>query len=248
MTKQSPQWIPFYPAKWIAGTQALNADEEYIYFKLCMMAYEANSAVVTSNIILLSRMCKKPEECVSNALAMLEQLDKILAIDDGYEIPSVMSVLNEVQGQMQARSDKASAAAKKRWASKPIEINGNHANASPSNANGMLGDAHNTTLHNNTKVSKKIYKRNSSMDSDWVLPDDYRQFCHKFCQDDSFIDEVAARFKDHWLGNGNTKKDWFATWRNWCRNGYTKWPAEQEKTVSQILADISERQENERAR
>lgn len=30
--------------------------------------------------------------------------------------------------------------------------------------------------------------------------------------------EVFEQFKDHWLGNAETKADWTATWRNWLRN------------------------------
>jgi len=34
----------------------------------------------------------------------------------------------------------------------------------------------------------------------------------------SDISTEYEKFKDHWLGKGETRKDWLATWRTWCRN------------------------------
>jgi hypothetical protein len=38
---------------------------------------------------------------------------------------------------------------------------------------------------------------------------------------DAMVREEADKFRDHWhakAGQGATKLDWEATWRNWCRN------------------------------
>lgn len=40
---------------------------------------------------------------------------------------------------------------------------------------------------------------------------------------ESQIRNEAARFKDFWIGKGETKADWSATWRNWCRSKHLGW-------------------------
>lgn len=34
--------------------------------------------------------------------------------------------------------------------------------------------------------------------------------------------KIAAQFRDHWVGNGEVKSEWEATWRNWCRSTITQ--------------------------
>lgn len=54
---------------------------------------------------------------------------------------------------------------------------------------------------------------------DWVLPDDWRQWCRRE-RPDLDPDAVAEQFRDFWVakpGKDGRKADWQATWRNWCR-------------------------------
>lgn len=60
---------------------------------------------------------------------------------------------------------------------------------------------------------------------DWQLPDDYRQWAIDDGLQSDQITNIADRFKDYWIsapGKKGIKADWFATWRNWCRNEQTK--------------------------
>lgn len=57
---------------------------------------------------------------------------------------------------------------------------------------------------------------------DWALPADWRAFAkgERFWTDKE-IDAEASLFADYWYsqpGQKGVKLDWFATWRNWCRN------------------------------
>lgn len=57
---------------------------------------------------------------------------------------------------------------------------------------------------------------------DWALPDDWRAFARgeRFWTDAEITAE-ASLFADYWHsqpGQKGVKLDWFATWRNWCRN------------------------------
>lgn len=102
-----------------------------------------------------------------------------------------------------------------------------------------------TSTVTNTNNSKKTKaKKATSLKQDWVLPEDYRQFVKddKLSQDDNAISRVAENFKDHWLSNGKTFKDWKAVWRKWCRSEYTKWPDKEPEDNIQNMFDRVEKQ------
>jgi len=63
-------------------------------------------------------------------------------------------------------------------------------------------------------------KRANRLPDDWQLPDDYAKWCRDN-RPDLNPHKVADQFKDYWIaqaGAKSRKADWFATWRNWCRN------------------------------
>jgi hypothetical protein len=62
--------------------------------------------------------------------------------------------------------------------------------------------------------------RGSRISADWQLPDAWRTWCVEN-RSNLDPDAVADRFRDYWVaqpGQRGVKADWFATWRNWCRN------------------------------
>jgi uncharacterized protein YlbG (UPF0298 family) len=67
--------------------------------------------------------------------------------------------------------------------------------------------------------SKKQTIKGSRLSQDWIIPDEYIEFC-KTERPDLDVKLVADNFKDFWIsksGSDATKLDWFATWRNWVR-------------------------------
>lgn len=70
--------------------------------------------------------------------------------------------------------------------------------------------------------------RGSRLKADWILPDQYLQWANEnLGWTSTHAHEVAERFRDYWIsasGNAASKNDWFATWRNWCRNERTPSP------------------------
>ena len=68
-------------------------------------------------------------------------------------------------------------------------------------------------------------ERGKRLALDWQLPDQWRKwtrinFAHA---SDAQIDTEAEKFRDFWhakAGQGATKLDWQATWRNWCRTAF----------------------------
>lgn len=64
--------------------------------------------------------------------------------------------------------------------------------------------------------------RGSRLPLDWALPEQWENFP---IQDLGWhrerVEAEACKFADYWhakTGKDATKADWFATWRNWCRN------------------------------
>lgn len=50
-----------------------------------------------------------------------------------------------------------------------------------------------------------------------TMPENYEEFIKTERPDLNPL-QTYYKFCDYWLGNGETKADWLATWRNWVRN------------------------------
>ncbi|MBF0309225.1 MAG: DUF1376 domain-containing protein [Magnetococcales bacterium] len=64
--------------------------------------------------------------------------------------------------------------------------------------------------------------KGTRLPTDWQLPPVWRDWttAEKPSWTAGYIDQVAAAFADYWhgkAGQGATKTDWYATWRNWVR-------------------------------
>lgn len=82
------------------------------------------------------------------------------------------------------------------------------------------------TIEPETEIEKGVNLKTlttpkaTRLSSDWELPDDWAIWCKKNRKDLNPT-QVAEQFKDYWLSvpkSKGLKSDWFATWRNWCRN------------------------------
>ncbi len=63
-------------------------------------------------------------------------------------------------------------------------------------------------------------KQGTRLPEGWQLPEDWREWCAKH-RPDLDPQATAEAFSDYWHakpGKDASKLDWFATWRNWCRN------------------------------
>ena len=70
-----------------------------------------------------------------------------------------------------------------------------------------------------TNVSTK--KTGSRLPRDWVLPREFGEWAISDGWAEISVRTEADKFKDYWIsktGQGATKADWLATWRNWMRN------------------------------
>jgi len=97
-------WVPWHFSKWIIGTAELDHETEYVYFRLCMFAYEAWDAKNTSSDRLNAARCKVDPQKFADALSLLIETEKVERLDDGsFIIPSVHSRINEATSTINAR-------------------------------------------------------------------------------------------------------------------------------------------------
>ncbi len=78
----------------------------------------------------------------------------------------------------------------------------------------------------------KVCKRGSRLPDDWKLPVDWQQWTRVNFPATSAeaVTLEADKFRDFWCskaGQGATKLDWQATWRNWCRTAFAASPSRQ---------------------
>lgn len=74
---------------------------------------------------------------------------------------------------------------------------------------------------------KQSTARGTRLPADWKIPEDWKTEAKRIRPDwhDQHIERIADSFRDYWVaktGQGATKADWLATWRNWCRNDKTQ--------------------------
>lgn len=78
----------------------------------------------------------------------------------------------------------------------------------------------------------KVCKRGARLPEDWKLPVDWQQWARVNFPTTSAeaVTLEADKFRDFWcskVGQGATKLDWQATWRNWCRTAFANAKARQ---------------------
>ncbi|RKR44565.1 helix-turn-helix domain-containing protein [Paraburkholderia sp. BL17N1] len=74
----------------------------------------------------------------------------------------------------------------------------------------------------------------SRLSEDWTLPDEWRLWALEDTDvnraakwSDDHVRAVAQRFRDYWIAQPDSRGlrlDWFATWRNWCRDSKAAMP------------------------
>ena len=96
-------------------------------------------------------------------------------------------------------------------------------NSSSSPKNKSLGGVAVASPRSQRNGGKAPNRKNTGtrISDDWKLNDELRQAAVAIGIPTSNLENVAAKFRDHWLaksGSNANKVDWVATWRNWCRS------------------------------
>jgi hypothetical protein len=106
----APDWIPFQPARWIAGTSELDGMTEFVFFRLVVHAYEAGNPLVPGSDRRNALRCKVDLETFQNAIELLVEFGKVKRVPDGIFVPSTDSRISDANGRIAARRRGASIA------------------------------------------------------------------------------------------------------------------------------------------
>lgn len=98
------------PARWLVGTAELDAMTEFVFFRLCMIAYEAGDPIVSGSDRRTSVRCKVDIETYRGAIMLLVELDKIELVDTGIFLKSVARRLDDAGTRIAGRQRGASIA------------------------------------------------------------------------------------------------------------------------------------------
>jgi len=109
-----PDWIKFEPARWMAGTAELDAMTEFVFFRLCLIAYEKADPVVSGSAKRNAMRCKVPLEVYEEAVELLSELEKVTVVEGGVLVHSTEGRLRDSIGRMSARQRGAAISRRRR--------------------------------------------------------------------------------------------------------------------------------------
>lgn len=219
-------WMPLFIGDYLADTGRLTTEQHGAYF-LMIMDYWRNGPP-PDDAGTLAQITRLSPDAWSIAQAKLQQF---FSIEQGVwrhkRIDQELAAAKENKGKAQA---KAKAAAEARWGKGPTNAPGN----APSIPQAMHEECPSpspspiplkTTSKAEAEAQEPPAKRAKTapatrLPADWLPTDGDVSFC-KTERPDLRVDDVANRFRDHWIsqpGAKGQKLDWNATWRNWVRN------------------------------
>ena len=98
---------------------------------------------------------------------------------------------------------------------------------------------------------KGVSKKGSELPDDWRLSDEYRSAAEQIGLVGAEVGREAEKFRDYWRAKSGTdrlKRDWLATWRNWCRNCVerrsSRAPPRQAEQTTNVWLEAAERLTN----
>ena len=215
--------IDFSPDEWLQGTRRLDNATRGLYITACALIYSTGGPIDADD---LRASCRDHGHAFKRQLNTLVSLGKVTLTDGMIDNKRCA---NELQNARK-RSINASQNSAKRWKNNESDdaagiLTINHQNISP---NGDIsppsapplgeGDDH----HSPSSAKLNGAGRGSRLPDDWQPDLDDRDYAQRQGLDPNV---VAEAFCDYWhakAGADSRKRDWHATWRNWCRNEVTR--------------------------
>lgn len=109
-----PTWVKWEAGKWLIGTSELDRLTEFVYFRLCMFAYESGSSLIGGSTARLAMRCKSSIGEFEAALSILVECEKVEIREGAIFIASVARRLEESNSLIAARRVGAAKARRKR--------------------------------------------------------------------------------------------------------------------------------------
>tara|TARA_R110002167_G_scaffold992_5_gene4361 strand:+ start:177 stop:1016 length:840 start_codon:yes stop_codon:yes gene_type:complete len=203
--------LPLWTDAYLADTDHLTFEEHGIYLRLLMLIWRNPNCQIPNDKKWICRRLKVSDKYFDLSIVpiMEEYLDNTGNYISQGRLKKEFLFVRE-------RSQKQSARAKSRWNKEKGVCRGSTATG---NAPIPIPIRSKKEL---TKVSSKENSektRGSPLPDGWKLNEDNYQFAVNEIGEEN-VKKQTAQFVDYWIakpGAGGRKKDWSATWRNWCR-------------------------------
>lgn len=217
-------WMPLYVADYLADTGHLSTVEHGAYLLLIMHYWQ--NAGLPDDDKKLSRIVRMTADEWADVRETLADL-----FSEGWQHSRINAELEKADNLIERRRAAGKAGASVRYSKRTANAQQTHADAT---ANAQQTDSQSQSQSHTSgsnepsggrerattpeKVSARSSpKRKQRLPQDWTLSDEERAFAIQSGLDPPTVEDQAVRFRDYWLGNGEPKADWTATWRNWVR-------------------------------
>ncbi|AVX04212.1 hypothetical protein MXMO3_01686 [Maritalea myrionectae] len=234
-------YFPMYPSDFEAKTSHLTLAEDGAYNRLLRICWMTPGCTIPDDEAWIMRRVRaltdEDKEAVRTILA------EFFTVENGrYSNAKLMQIWRESN---KAHEKRKNAGAKGGKAKSLKNNNTAHSNAV---AKPKQPEPEPNKEKELSKDSPKKGSRGSCLPDDWQPSNEFIDWpVQNLNWTINRSQAEAAKFKDYWIaktGAGATKKDWLATWRNWCRNARPPGPDQiqrQETATQKLKREAQER-------
>lgn len=204
-------YYKFNIADWHLATSHLSLEEEAVYFKLINFYYDSESPIPleTQSVIRRLRLGSVKETVgivLQEFFVLQEDGWHHLRCDEEIEKYHHKAEVNQKIGKLGGRPKKIN----------DLENNPKITQTVSKNNPQITLTTNHKPITSSEATKTKKRKTSMPLNKD-TMPESYEDFIKNERPD---LDPLQTYYKfcDYWLGNGETKADWLATWRNWVRN------------------------------
>jgi uncharacterized protein YdaU (DUF1376 family) len=204
-------YYKFNIADWHLATSHLSLEEEAVYFKLINYYYDSEQCIPKETQSVIRRLRLTNHE---QTVALI--LEEFFDFRDGYWHHSRC---DEVIENYHKKADTNKKVGK--LGGRPKKINDLEDNPqitqTVSEINPQITLTKNQEPITSSSATRPKKRKTAMILNKDTMPENYEEFI-KVERPDLDPLQTYYKFCDYWLGNGEVKADWLATWRNWVRN------------------------------
>lgn len=237
-THDRSPWFKFYVDDWTAGTVGLSDEEAGFYIRLLSLMWSQRGGLpVDPDAIakLMGRDCR-PVRRLVRALTEKGKLKEARGkLINGRMYKTIVEHQKQAQNASKPRNGDARSGknpeeipekSPKNLPKKPRQPEQNQGLSLSLPEPDPEPEKKTEPSKDGSGARKRAEPKRKSLDTrlpdDWVLPDEWRDWALiNYAPDREVVHAEAERFRDYWhaaAGSKGRKRDWAATWRNWCRN------------------------------
>ena len=204
-------YYKFNIADWHLATSHLSLEEEVVYFKLINYYYDSEQCIPKETQSVIRRLRLTNHE---QTVALI--LEEFFDFRDGYWHHSRC---DELIANYHKKADTNKKVGK--LGGRPKKINDLEDNPqitqTVSEINPQITLTKNQEPITSSSATRPKKRKTAMILNKDTMPENYEEFI-KVERPDLDPLQTYYKFCDYWLGNGEVKADWLATWRNWVRN------------------------------